>query len=207
MSLNYGPTLILGKRELQQALAGLPARVVKKIMDDWTLRQAKKVAEIARRNAPRDRNPKRNKPEGARLWRSIRATRVGARGIKRFPGAVSRAIAYSASNRGARAKARGAARMQARARKKNARRTKKAVFGPVQPGSKAYHFHLVALGTAPRTQRSTGRYTGVMPRNSFFSRSASQVVNSAQGEVGAGLRDAYERGIEREIKRLTRKHV
>jgi hypothetical protein len=46
-----------------------------------------------------------------------------------------------------------------------------------------------------------------MPTNSFFSRAAATVTANAQGEVGKQLRDAYQQGIDREIRRLTRKYT
>lgn len=199
--INYGRTVILGRRELTAALNNLPARVVKKIMDEWVIAQARQVAALARRSAPRDRRPSRRKPESARLWRSIKASKV--RNLKRFPGAIARALATGGSRKDATAQAlrRGAARIA----KGSARRSRAPVFTVAAP--KARHFHLVILGTRPRKQKSTGRNTGRMPTNSFFSRAAGQVMNSAGGEVGAQLRDAYDRGIQREIKRLARKYL
>lgn len=198
--ISYGRAVILGRKELTDALRQLPARVVKTIMDDWVIRQARMVATIARRSAPRDRRSTRKKPESARLWRSIKASRV--RNLKKFPGAISRAIAYSAGRNGAR---QSLVRQAARATKGNARRKRSPAHTVVAPRAK--HFHLVVLGTKSRRQRTTGRSTGTMPTNSFFSRAAATVTASAQGEVGKQLRDAYQQGIDREIRRLTRKYT
>jgi len=181
------------------ALNNLPAKVVKKIMDEWVIRQARAVALLAARSAPRNRRRNRRAPESARLWRSIRASRV--RNLRKFPGAISRAIAYGAGRNGAKV---GLMRQAARAAKGSARRRKASVHTVVAP--KARHFHLVVAGTRARRQKTTGRSTGIMPTNSFFSRAAGQIANSAHGEVGKQLREAYDKGIQQEIKRLERKY-
>jgi hypothetical protein len=203
-SLNYGRTTILGRRELAAALNDLPAKVVKKIMDVWVMRQAKAVADAAKRSAPRDRSPRRRKPESARLWRAIRASRV--RNLKKFPGYMSRAIAFGAKAPNLRVQM---ARQAARQAKGNSRRTKSAAHTVIAP--RARHFHLVVLGTADegatnRKQRTTGRNTGRTKPNNFFARAAAGIVNSAGGEVGSMLKDAYDKGIQSEIKRLARRY-
>lgn len=206
--IQYGqPVVILGKTELLAALRNLPGRVVQKIMDAWTLKQAQALANVARRSAPRDRNPKRTKPETARLWRSIRASKV--KRLKRFPNTVSRAIAYGASSPTRRRITGGFSIPinNLRFRKRRGRRPPK--FGPVSP--RARHFHLAVLGTAERRQRTTGRRTGRMwgstPNPMFWQKATAVVTASAQGEVGAQLRDAYDRGIQLEINRLKRKYL
>jgi hypothetical protein len=194
--------VILGRRELEDALRNLPGRVVQKIMDIWTLTNARKVADAARRSAPRDRRKKRRKPETARLWRSIRASKV--KNVKRFPNTISRAIAYGAGRN--QSIARMTARALARAAKGNARRTGRATkFGPIAPRGR--HLHWVTLGTKERVQRKTGRRTGAHRKTSnFFAKAAAGVLATAGGEVGTSLREAYDKGIQAEINRLSRKY-
>jgi hypothetical protein len=199
--IGYGAAVILGRRELTEALNNLPARVVKRIMDEWVIRQAREVAAIARRTAPRDRNPNRRKPDSARLWRSIKASRV--KNLKRFPGAISRAVTTGGSRKDRVQQT--LLRQAARARKGNARRARSPVQTVLAP--RARHFHWNILGTTMRVQRTTGRSTGAHRKTSpFFSNAIARVTASAGGEVGAQLRDAYERGIQQEIKRLERKY-
>jgi hypothetical protein len=179
--------------------------VVQKIMDVWTLKQAQALANVARRSAPRDRNPNRKKAESARLWRSIKASKV--RRLKKFPHTVSRAIAYGAAPKG-RSITVGSGGRTFRVR--GARRgTRAPRMGPLAP--RARHFHLAVLGTKERVQRKTGRRTGKMwgattnPR--FWERASAVVLASANGEVGMQLRNAYDRGIQLEINRLKRKYL
>lgn len=197
--------VILGRREFTEAMRNLPGRVVQKIMDAWTLKQAQNMAKIARAYAPRDKRKPRNKPESARLWRAIRASKV--KKVKAFPNTVSRSIAYGASsnnrtiNRPSFRK-----KLTSRFEKKSSRGAK---FGPTAP--RARHFHLAVLGTKPRIQYSTGRRTGSMwgatANPNFWTKAQNGALAVANGEVGAQLRDAYDRGIQAELKRLERKYL
>lgn len=202
--IDYGRVVILGRRELVAALNNLPARVVRRIMDDWTLTQARKVRDLARRSAPRDKNPKRNKPQSARLWRSIVASRV--KSLRKFPGAISRSIAYSKSSKSRRItgsfKHFSNITRQSQKIRKNSRRTKASTSYNI-PQPTARHFHLVVLGTVKRKTKS-GANRGAMTPDNFFSQAAGRVLNSAQGEVGASLRDAYQRGVDAEVRRMVR---
>lgn len=205
--INYGQdVVILGKAELLAALRNLPGRVVKKIMDEWTVKQARAMANVARRSAPRDRNKERNKPETARLWRSIRATQV--KKLKKFPNTVSRAIAYGASSPTRRRITGGYSVPINNLRFKKRKNRRSPRLGP--PAPRARHFHLAILGTLERTQRTTGRRTGRMwgktANPQFWQKATAAVTSAAQGEVGAQLRDAYDRGIQAEIRRLSRKY-
>jgi hypothetical protein len=192
--------VILGRAELVEALGNLPGRVVQKIMDDWTMRQGKLMAALARKSAPRDRNPRRNKPETARLWRVITSSKV--RSPQRKFKMISRYIAYGAKSRASFVM--GARNFRPR-RRKNARAPQ---FGPPIPRGR--HFHLAVLGTTNRVQKRTGRRTGAMwGRTSnplFWQKAQSRVLAVAGGEVGQQLRDSYDRAIEKEIKRLARKY-
>lgn len=180
----------------------LPGNVVKKIMDEWTLKQARNMSRSARKSAPRDQN--RNKPATSRLWRSIRASRV--RNIKKFgPTMVSRSITYSAGRGGARSQAAFRAKMQRRSRNKRARKEK---FGPTAP--RARHFHLVVLGTKVRKTRTganRGSMWGRTPNPMWWQKETAAALRIAEGEVGGQLKTAYERGIELELRRLKRKYV
>lgn len=200
--LEYGNAVILGRQEFADAIRNLPGRVVQKIMDEWTFQQAQKVSLAARRSAPRDRNRNPNKPESSRLWKSIKASKV--RRLGKFRNTVSRAIAYGASTRGAVTRSRARARLA----KRNRLRQRRGKTAKVM-GTRAAHFHLVVRGTVQRMQKTTGRRTGAMwgrtPNPQFWTRAVRQGTANAQGEVGAQLRDAYERGIDREMKRIQRK--
>lgn len=206
--LEYGAGVILGKREFLEAIRGLPGRVVLKIMNEWTFRQAQNMAKLARRTAPRDRNRNPNKTPGERLWRSIKASRV--RRLFRFPKMISRAIAYGATS-GGRGRLGQIARKRAQMRldRRNKLRVARGM-APQQIGKRARHFHLVVRGTVERVQKSTGRRTGSMwgrtanPR--FWEKATLTATANARGEVGAQLRNAYQRGIDQEIKRLARKY-
>lgn len=192
------PTEILGRAELAEALRNLPGRVVKKIMDRWVLTNAQAVASAARAAAPRNTRPNRRGPESSRLWKSIKASQV--RNLRRFPEAVSRAIAY-----GTRSTRRYAARRAAAARKGNARRGMRLPqFGPAAP--KAAHFHLVNLGTVRRTT-SQGANRGVMPANPFFARVGIPIMIRANNSVSGSLRAAYDRGIQQELRRLEKRYL
>lgn len=199
---NYG-VVILGRRELAQALENLPSRVVKKIMDSWAIKQARELAKIARMSAPRDRSSKRRKPDSARLWRVIRASPV--RRLKKFPGAISRAIAYGA----VRQRSNRASSFYRVPRGKTRRRGSGQYNFPLSPVAR--HFHLAVLGTAERVQKTTGRRTGKMwgksPDPMFWQRASAIALRNASGEVGASLRDAYDREIQKEINRLVRTRV
>lgn len=201
-----GSATILGRRELIQALGNLPGRVVKKVMDEWTYRQASNLARAARASAPRDKTKPRKKPESLRLRRQIRATRV--KNLSKFKGSVSRSITYGAQS-GGRVAARLNAARAARAKKRSSRR-KKGV--PTVALPRGYHFNIVASTTANmRRQRTTGKSTGRMWTNTantrFWQRATERALANAQGEVGARLRDAYDAAIEREINRLQKKYV
>lgn len=195
--------VILGKAEFLSAINNLPGRVVKKIMDEWTYKQAQNMARIARASAPRDQDRSKNKPITSRLWRSIRASRV--RNLKRFgPSTVSRSIAYSAGRSRGAGRAAFNAKMKRRLRNRRARAPK---FGPSAP--RARHFHLVVLGTKQRRTRTganRGSMWGQTPNPMFWQKATAQATAIASGEVGAQLRDAYERGIQAELRRLGRKY-
>jgi hypothetical protein len=189
---------IEGLAELSRALDGLPGKVVKKIMDRWVLTQAQRVAAAAKAAAPRNRRRNRNAPESARLWRVIKASRV--RRLGKFPGAISRALAF-----GSKATRGYAIRRQRAASKRNARRVARPVrFGPPTP--RGGHFHLVNLGTRRRQTRS-GANRGVMPANPFFARVGNPIKERARSEIGTTLRAAYDLEIQRELNRLVRRYT
>jgi hypothetical protein len=201
-----GSATILGRREFIQALGNLPGRVAKKVMDEWTYRQALQLSRAARAAAPRDRRRPRKKPESLRLWRQIRASRV--RNLKKFPGSVSRAIAYGAQSGGRVATRLNAARA-ARAKKGSPRRRRGL---PTVALPRGYHFNIVASTTANmRRQKTTGKSTGRMwtrtANTRFWQRVTERSLANAQGEVGARLRDSYDEAIQREINRLQRRYV
>jgi hypothetical protein len=203
MALNTGSAVILGRREFVSAMKNLPGRVVKKIMDAWVFKQAQRTARIAKRLAPRDRRKPRRKPESARLWRAIRASRV--RRVKSFPNTISRAIAYGAtSTRSSRLTRQSSGRTPGRARKSR-KAAQMTVLAP-----RAAHFHLVVLGTRQRKTRAganRGMMWGRKQNPHFWEKATAQGTSYAQGEVGAQLRDAYDRGIQAEINRLNRKYL
>lgn len=175
---------IPGLDDLKRAIDGLPARVVLQIMNRWTLEQARELARIGRATAPRDKNPAKRrragKPQSARLWRAIRASRV-TKGLKKFPReTVSRSIAYGAADRFRTAKS-----------------------------PRARHFHLIVKGltkTPVRYQHTTGRRTGGLTINPFWDNAAKLVLSRAQADVAGGLKRAYDYAIEREIKRIVKRY-
>lgn len=192
---------VIGMEELLAKIRALPGSVVKKVADRWTLDQAQAVARQGRKDAPRDKRTPRRRPETARLWRSIRAKAV-RKGLKKFPHSVSRAIAFGASVRDEAGK-RYTARRLAAAAKGNRRRTKAPVFGP--PAPRAKHFAIVNVGTGPRVQKTTGRRTGSMPANAFFSRSINKTVSAAESDVNRGLADAYSKAVDAHFARMTKR--
>lgn len=195
--------VVLGAREFLDAIKVLPARVAQKVMDEWTLSKAKEMAKLARSTAPRGK--KHRGPESARLYRSIVASRV--KNIKKFPGSVSRSIAYSA-------KPRGTTRTIERINRAIALRAARGYTGrkrvtPITKADmpqKARHFHLYVRGTRDRVRKSGGR-TGVMPaRPAFWDAAARTVLAHAAGEVGSQLRNAYITALDREMKRITKRY-
>jgi hypothetical protein len=199
-----GGAVILGRRELKQALDQLPAKVAKKVFDVWTIDRARAISRLARKYVPRDKRRPRVKPESARLWKSIKASPV--RNLKKFKGTISRAIAYGATTRGARAYSRSAAKF----RKRNERRARRGEASRVW-GMRARHFHLVVRGTTDRVQTSTGRRTGRMwgktANPQFWEKAAREGLAMAQGEVGAQLRNAYDKALQRHLNLIMRQYA
>jgi len=195
---------ILGRREFIQALGNLPGRVAKKVMDEWTYRQAQNMARAARASAPRDQRSPRKKPESLRLWRQIRASRV--RNLKKFKGSVSRSIAYGAVSGGRVATRMNAARMKRASRGASRRKGLRAATVALPRG---YHFNIVASTTANRRRTKKGYNRGTMwthtANTKFWQRISAQALRNAQGEIGASLRNAYDDAIQREINRLTKR--
>lgn len=200
--------VILGRAELSEALRNLPGRVVQKIMDEWTLKQATRMARIAKMSAPRDRNPKRKKPPSARLWRAIKASKI-RNPVRRF-GMISRAIAYGAGERRSQRARRRLFYVPPKKpwKPRPSRSTKpKPYLNP--PSPRARHFHLVVLGTVMRQTRSgasRGKMWGRTSDPQFWQKAKTVAMPLANGEVGQQLREAYQRGIDLEIKRLERKY-
>lgn len=170
---------VQGLSELKAAINALPGRVVLKIMNDWTLRQAKEVAKLARMGAPRRSQAERgNRTRQSQLWRTIKASAV-RRGLKKFPkDTISRSIAYGA----------------------------KPKRGGRTDGTPTNLFAWNVNGTVPRTQYSTGRYTGVMPSNAFWKRAVDQVTSRAMSDVSGTLRQSYDRAIQQEVNRIVRRY-
>lgn len=173
---------ILGMTDLQDLLRNMPGKITPKVMNDWTLRFARRLVAVARPLAPRRTQAQRaraNRVRSSQLWRTIKASAV-RRGLRRFPkSVVSRAIAYGARP------------------KKNAGRT---------DGTPTNLFSWNVRGTVPRTQRTTGRYTGVMPSNSFWIRATNQVTTEARTDVNTSLRASYDRAIQAEVRRIVRRY-
>lgn len=199
--------VILGADALKQMLRELPGRVAKRVFDNWSYAQAQRMRDMAKASAPRNRRPNRKAPESARLWRSIKASRV--RRLKK--GVVSRSIVYSAAprNRAAVVKAvnRAVARRVARGYT-GRRRTTPVTASDLAP--RARHFHLVLRGnpkTRPRRHRS-GKSTGNMTVNTVWWESAARIsLAMAQGEVGAQLRNAYISQMDKEMRRMTKRYL
>lgn len=198
-----GSAVILGKREFLEALGNLPGRVAKKVMDEWTFRQASLLAKAARAAAPRDRRKPRRKAESLRLWRQIRASRV--RNLSKFKGSVSRSIVYGAQTRG-----RAAARVAAIVKKRIASAARRGK-SPRIAKTGGYHFNIVASTTANQRRTKAGHNRGRMWTNTantkFWQRVTATSLANAQGEVGASLRDAYDAAIQREINRLKKRYT
>lgn len=72
------------------------------------------------------------------------------------------------------------------------------LLGPRVSGEhKGQHGHLVEAGTRPRTQKTTGRYTGIMPAIRFMERSMDATVFRVIGVIGT----EFANGLMREIRR------
>ncbi len=54
-----------------------------------------------------------------------------------------------------------------------------------------WHRHIVAYGTQPRTQRKTGRYTGVMPKNNY----ADGVEDAGSAYFNSAIRAEVEKHV------------
>lgn len=173
---------ILGMTDLQELLRNMPGKITPKVMNDWTLRFARRLVAVARPLAPRRTQAQRaraNRVRQSQLWRTIKASAV-RRGLSKFPkSTVSRAIAYGAKPKGTRGRV---------------------------DGTPTNLFSWNVRGTKPRTQRTTGRYTGIMPSNGFWLRATNQVIAEAQADVNSTLRASYDRVIQAEVKRIVRRY-
>lgn len=78
--------------------------------------------------------------------------------------------------------------------------TKGYVVGLRRPFSKLAH--LIEFGTAARTQRTTGRFTGRMPANPFLRPLLDELGGDRASEIWA---KAASRNFERQMKKLARR--
>lgn len=173
---------VLGAQELKEALGSLPGKVVLKIMAAWTLDQAKQVTKMARASAPRRRQAQRGgRPRSQQMWRSIKASQV-RKNLRNFgPGVIARSIGYGAADR----------------------------FNKSKTG-RPRHFHLTVNGSAPRTQKTTGRFTGSMwgktPNPHFWRNAVNQVTGRALADVQGRLRQVYDRELQKHVNSIVKRY-
>jgi hypothetical protein len=176
---------ILGLEGLKSFINDLPGKVVLKIMNAWTLDQARQLRQLGRAGAPVNHYRRRRRRRGhtiaqrISLKRAIKASRV-TKGLRKFgKETVSRSLSYGAGKRGTRA-------------------TNQNIY--------AKHFMWNVQGTKERVQKSTGRRTGVMPVNPWWSNAVKAVVARAQADVYGGLKRAYDQEMQREVNRVVRRY-
>lgn len=176
---------ILGLNGLLSFMDQLPAKVVLKIMNNWTYEKARQMRTEARKNAPQNKNRRKRRHRGHQvaarisLKRAIKATRV-TKGLKKFSReTISRSFAYGAGKKGTRA-------------------TGQNIY--------AKHFLWNVKGTKPRVQKTTGRRTGVMPVNNWWANAASLVMARAQADVYGSLKRAYDAELQREVNRIVKRY-
>lgn len=88
-------------------------------------------------------------------------------------------------------------------------KNKRVVVGAIRYGVYVPHAHLVSKGTGPRTRKSDGRYTGIMPPNFYwdiaYEQNKGEFVKNMEDHIIDEVNKVIKRKLNKQLKVTNRK--